>query len=164
MQRKIDQYWKRKDNIKETVSAVASKVQRTVSDFGAQTSTISDHQSTQQEQADSILFQEASSIIYPLIWNEQQYEEFKRKNSWMYAINGKIGCTSCREVNNLGMRASRGVIISARWAEGNVTSCGSTREAQLSSLRKKSTSTKTLKHIKKLSIFLKQQRKTYCLT
>ena len=55
----------------------------------------------------------------------------------MYAINGKIGCTSCREVNILGMRASRGVIISARWAEGNVTSCGSTREVQLSSLRKK---------------------------
>jgi len=33
MQRKIYQYWKRKDNIKETVSALASKVQRTVSDF-----------------------------------------------------------------------------------------------------------------------------------
>ena len=146
------------------MSAVASEVQRTVSDFGAQTSTISDHQSTQQERADYILFPEASSIIYPLIWNEQQYEEFKRKNSWMYAINGKIGCTSCREVNNLGMRASRGAIISARCAEGNVTSCGSTREAQLSSIRKKTTSTKTLKHIKKLSIFLKQKRKTYCLT
>ena len=29
MQRKVDQYWKRKDNIKERVSAVASKVQRT---------------------------------------------------------------------------------------------------------------------------------------
>jgi len=97
------------------VSAVASKVQRTVRDFYAQTSTISDHQSMQQDQADSILFQEVSSIIYPLIWNEQQYEEFKRKISWMYAINGKIGCTSCREVNNLGMRASRGVIISAQW-------------------------------------------------
>jgi len=55
----------------------------------------------------------------------------------MYVINGKIGCISCREVNNLGMRASRGVSILARWAEGNVTSCGSTREAQLSSLRKK---------------------------
>jgi len=137
MQRKIDQYWKRKDNTKGTVSAVASKVQRTVSDFGAQTSTTSDHQSTQQEQAYSILFQESSSIIYPLTWNEQQYEEFKRKNSWMYAINGKIGCIFCREVNNLGMRASRGVIISARWAEGNVTSCGSTRQTQLSSLRKK---------------------------
>ena len=46
-------------------------------------STISDPQSTQQEQADSILLQEASSTIYPLIWNEQQYEDFERKNSWM---------------------------------------------------------------------------------
>ena len=55
----------------------------------------------------------------------------------MYTINGKIGCTSCREVNNLGMRASSGVVISAQWAEGNVISCGSTREDQLSSLRKK---------------------------
>ena len=100
------------------MSAVASKVQRTVSDFGAQTGTISDHQSTQQEQADSILFQEADSFIYPLIWNEQQYEEFKRKNSWMYAINGKIGCTACREVNNLGMRASCGVIISTSMSRG----------------------------------------------
>ena len=45
------------------MSAVASKVQRTVSDFGAQTSAISVHQSTQQEQADSILFPEASSIL-----------------------------------------------------------------------------------------------------
>ena len=53
-----------------------------MSDFGAQTSTISDHQSTQQEQADSILFQEDSSIIYPSTWSEQPYEEFKRKNSW----------------------------------------------------------------------------------
>ena len=97
------------------MSAVANKVQRTASDFGAQTNTIRDHQSTQQEQADSILFQESSSIIHPLVWNEQQYEEFKRRNSLMYAINEKIGCTSCREVNNLGMRASRGVIISAQW-------------------------------------------------
>jgi len=69
--------------------------------------------------------------------NEQQYEEFKRKNIWVYAINLKIRCTSCREVNNIGMRASCRVIISAGWAEGNVTSCGSTREAQLSALRKK---------------------------
>jgi len=47
------------------VSAIASKVQRIVSDVGAQTSTISDHQPTQHEQADSILVHEASSIIYP---------------------------------------------------------------------------------------------------
>ena len=40
-------------------------------------------------------------------------------------------------VNNLGMRASRGVIISVWWAQVNVTSYGSTRKAQFCLLRKK---------------------------
>ena len=48
-----------------------------------------------------------------------------------------VGCTPCRDVNNLGVRASRGVNISTQWADGNVTSYGSTRTVQLSSLRKK---------------------------
>ena len=37
MQRKIDQYWRRKESNKETLSATTSKVQITVSDAGAQT-------------------------------------------------------------------------------------------------------------------------------
>jgi len=37
MQRKIDQYWRRKESSKETLSATTSKVQITVSDGGAQT-------------------------------------------------------------------------------------------------------------------------------
>ena len=55
----------------------------------------------------------------------------------MYASDGKVGCTPCREVNNLGVRASRGVSISTQWADGNVTSYGITRTVQPSSLRKK---------------------------
>jgi len=37
MQRKIDQYWRRKESSKETLSATTSKVQITVSDVGART-------------------------------------------------------------------------------------------------------------------------------
>jgi len=37
MQRKIDQYWRRKGSSKETLSATTSKVQITVSDVGSQT-------------------------------------------------------------------------------------------------------------------------------
>ena len=81
--------------------------------------------------------EEKCSTVYPLIWSEQQCEEFKQKNSWMYSSDGKVGCTPCREVNNLGVRASRGVNISTQWADINVTSYGSTRTVQLSSLRKK---------------------------
>ena len=55
----------------------------------------------------------------------------------MYASDGKVGYTPCREVNNFGVRASRGVNISTQWADGNVTFYGSTRTVQLSSLRKK---------------------------
>jgi len=69
-------------------------------------------------------------------------------NSNIRIFNAKtVGCTACYErknrmhflswVNNVGMRASRGVIISAWWAEVNVTSYGSTRKTQLRSLRKK---------------------------
>ena len=32
----------------------------------------------------------------------------------MYATDGKVGCTPCRDVNNLGVRASRGVNISTQ--------------------------------------------------
>ena len=60
-----------------------------------------------------------------------------KKNSWMYPSEGKVGCNPCREVNNLGVRASRGVNISTQWADGNVTSYDSTRTVPLSSLRKK---------------------------
>ena len=55
----------------------------------------------------------------------------------MYAIDVKVGCTPCHDVNNLGVRAYRGVNISTQWANGNVTFYGSTRTVQLSSLRKK---------------------------
>ena len=55
----------------------------------------------------------------------------------MYASDGKVGCTPCHKVNNLGIRASRGVNIPTQWADSNVTSYGSTREVQLLSLRKK---------------------------
>jgi len=37
MQRKIDQYWRRKESSKETLSAITSEVQITVNDVGAQT-------------------------------------------------------------------------------------------------------------------------------
>ena len=52
----------------------------------------------------------------------------------MYATDGKVRCTPCHDVNNLVVRASRGVNISTQWADGNITSYGSTRTVQLSSL------------------------------
>ena len=150
MQRKINHYWKRKETSDETLSSVATKVQRTESNVSrpTQSGAISDPLPVHQDQVE-----EKCSTVYPLIWTEQQYEKFKQKNSWMYASDGKVGCTPCHEVNNLGVRASRGVNISTQWADGNVTFYGSTRTVQLSSLRKKSVSTETQKRTKMLLIF-----------
>jgi len=41
----------------------------------------------QQVQIDSILVLEASSTIYPLISNEQEYEGFRRKTSGYSLLN-----------------------------------------------------------------------------
>ena len=114
------------------MSSVATKVQRMESNVSAQSSAISNPLPVNQDQVE-----EKCSTAFPLIWSEQQYKEFKQKNSWMYASDGKVGCTPCRAVNNLGVRASRGVNISNQRADGNVTSYGSTKTVQHSSLRKK---------------------------
>ncbi|KAJ8252839.1 hypothetical protein GJAV_G00206160 [Gymnothorax javanicus] len=74
---------------------------------------------------------------YPSIWKAEQHEEFTRKNEWLYAHDGKLGCTSCRDVKNLGVKASRGVNIAIQWADGKIAPYGSSRETQLTSLRKK---------------------------
>ena len=73
-------------------------VQMTVSDVRTQNSTTSEYRSQHRDCTDSILIQEASSTVYSLTWNKQQYEEFSQKNSWMYAFVAKIGRT--RKVNN----------------------------------------------------------------
>ena len=132
MQRKSNQYWKRKETRDETLSLLAIKVQKTESNVSAQSSAINDPLPMHQDQVEK-----KCSTVYPLIWTEQQHEKFKQKNSWMYPIDGKVGCNPCHEVNNLGVRASRGVNSSTQWADGSVTSYGSRREVQLSSLRKK---------------------------
>ena len=116
------------------MSSVTTKARRTESNVSrpTQSGAISDLLPVHQDQVE-----EKCSTVYPLIWTEQQYEEFRQKNCWMYASDGKVGCTLCHEVNNLGVKASRGVNISIQWADGNVTFYGSTRTVQLSSLRKK---------------------------
>ena len=66
-----------------------------------------------------------------------------KKNSWMYASDGKVGCTPCHEVNNLGVKASRGVNISTQWADGNLTFYGCTRTVNFHHFEKRFVSTET---------------------
>ena len=88
MLRKINHYWKRKETSDETLSSIATKVQRTESNVSrpTQSGAISDFLPVHQDQVE-----ENCSTVYPLIWTEQQYEEFRQKNSWMCASDGKVG-------------------------------------------------------------------------
>ena len=81
---------------------------------------------------------DARPTVYPSIWKEEQYEQSRCKNEWLYAHNGKLGCTPCHDVKHLGpdVQTSRGVNISVQWAEGRIGPNGKSREAQLTSLRK----------------------------
>ena len=66
--------------------------------------------------------------------NNNMRNLFKQKKKQLdNASDGKVECTPCHEVNNLGVRASRGVNISTQWADSNITFYGSTRTVQLSS-------------------------------
>uniref|UniRef100_A0A672GNY5 Uncharacterized protein n=1 Tax=Salarias fasciatus TaxID=181472 RepID=A0A672GNY5_SALFA len=69
--------------------------------------------------------------------HKKQYREFRRKNDWLFAHDGMLGCTSCRDVKDLGVMATRGLNVASQWAEGRIAPNGHTREAQLTALRKK---------------------------
>ena len=96
---------------------------------------------------------------YPAVWRKEQYEEFKRKNVWLYVQDGKLGCTSCRDVKNLGVMASHGVSIAVQWAEGKIAPYGSTRDAQLTALRKKYLNMQHPKHTMKQARSSRQPKK-----
>ena len=83
MQRKINHYWKRKETSDETLSSVATKVQRTESNVSRPT-----HPKVVQSAILYLFIKiKSCSTVYPLIWTEQQYEEFKRKK------NKTVECT-----------------------------------------------------------------------
>ena len=103
--------------------------------------------------------EEKCFTVYPLIWTKELHEKFKPKNSWIFASVRKVRCTLCREVNNLGVRASRRVNISTQWAERNVTFYVSTREVQLSLLPQKFHKNRNLKAYNKAINILEMAKK-----
>ena len=119
--------------------------------------------------ANSILVQEivqlptlSINMEWTAIWGIQTQKQLD-----ICYVMEKSDVLNCHEVNILGMRAYTEwcMNISAQWAEGNVTSYGSTREIQLSSLRKKIHEHKNSQaHKEAICIFYESvDRKTYCL-
>lgn len=142
MQKTITELFKRKDRADE--NAIQEKVRKTCmteDSVHAVPSEVAVAQSENANVAGAGLSagddRPSASAAYPPVWSKEQFEQFKIKNEWLYAQNGMLGCTSCRDVKCLGVKASRGVNIANNWAEGKIAPCGHSRNVQLSSLRKK---------------------------
>lgn len=74
---------------------------------------------------------------YPSIWSQKQAIEFKSDHTWLFFADGCLGCKICREVKNLGAFQKHGIHLSQQWCNGSIAYNGTTRQNQLSSLRKK---------------------------
>ncbi|XP_074872882.1 E3 SUMO-protein ligase KIAA1586-like [Carettochelys insculpta] len=96
----------------------------------------------QQEESDLSAELQGNFIYetqFPTVWSRVQFEEFQRKNDWLVASHGKLGCRTCGYVSNLKIFSprGRGVNIASQWSECRISSFGKTRKTQLTSLRKK---------------------------
>ena len=79
--------------------------------------------SDDSEPAPSSKFSQTHSSISSLaqktstnIWNHPQQEYFLKKYPWLFLIDGKIGCSTCRNISLLGKHASRRVHTSKEWS------------------------------------------------
>ena len=108
MQRTIKEMFKRKERVEEA-DVVKNKVCRRNEVEAEQVET----QGEEEEEEAETLPEEvtagppppeastgdsaSSSTLYPSVWKKEQYKEFGHKNEWLYAHNGKLGCTFFRK-------------------------------------------------------------------
>lgn len=77
---------------------------------------------------------------FPACWTVEQWEKFKHDHDWLFANDGKLGCSLCREVETLGPNRSLNGTrfqLSGEWCKGQVLPNGDTRQKEHRSLRKK---------------------------
>lgn len=77
------------------------------------------------------------SDAIPNCWSHSQYMYFKTANPWLTVANGRLGCSACKNIKGLGVKATQGVQLSVEWMECRVSHHGLTVIAQKDSLRKK---------------------------
>jgi hypothetical protein len=77
---------------------------------------------------------------WPACWTREQWLYFTQENEWLFCNKGKIGCSICKEVGNLGThRLVKGqkIQLSKEWTSCSVGPFGDNKNKQLASLRKK---------------------------
>ena len=79
MQRKINQYWKKKKTSHEndeTSSSLPTKVEKIVSNASVQNIAVSDRLPMDQDRVEEEC---STSTVVPSVWTEQQYKQFSAK-------------------------------------------------------------------------------------
>ena len=74
---------------------------------------------------------------YPVSWNAEQCSYFLKTYSWLFFRNGKVGCSFCRSMKNVGVHSDKSIHLHNEWTECKVRAAGGKSVAQ-KSLRKKS--------------------------
>jgi hypothetical protein len=73
---------------------------------------------------------------WPDIWSHEVWKNKKKDYPWLTCRDGKLGCDICSKVS-ISVHKRPGVAISAEWAQCCISYYGQSREAKLTSLRKK---------------------------
>ncbi len=98
---------------------------------------LSECQSTIKQDYGTVIHSESELLS---CWTVNQMSMFKKNNVWLVVHGGKLACSVCREVRNLG--TSKGIVsarshLSEEWVEGRVAPYGNEKTKQQRSLRKK---------------------------
>ncbi|XP_015284596.1 PREDICTED: uncharacterized protein KIAA1586-like [Gekko japonicus] len=75
---------------------------------------------------------------WPSCWTVEQKNDHLQKNDWLFFNGGRLGCSVCRDVGDLGTeKMAAGSRLAKEWTRGLVSFYGESRKQQLTSLRKK---------------------------
>lgn len=79
----------------------------------------------------------SSGNEWPSVWTLEMWQQKKEAFPWLDCKEGKLGCSICKNISNLGAFKTERSSISNEWRSYSITFNGKTKTAQLTSLRKK---------------------------
>ncbi|XP_050065588.1 E3 SUMO-protein ligase KIAA1586-like [Aphis gossypii] len=74
---------------------------------------------------------------FPSVWTNEMYSKFYAKYPWLVVKNQKLGCSVCKNIQNLATYKAQGIRFAIEWVECNVNTYGVTVKDKRQSLRKK---------------------------
>ena len=118
--------------LKRTIDCEDNLTQLSTSTEKVTSSDSDEHHSKEQGQK-----VECNNNALPDCWTNFQKTEFCEKYDWLLIKNGKLGCSTCKEVGILSVKKKTGMKILKEWANVEIDSYGDTKQKKQTSLGKK---------------------------